>query len=127
ARQLRAVLRHRVRQRGQLHQAAADEHRQSRSAESDARVSPPDASAAAAHDERTVTQSRWALLGGNFAIGCGVMAPSGVMNDLVDSLHVSAAVAGQLITIGAVVLALGAPLLAARVADSDRRRLLALW
>jgi len=90
-------------------------------------VSPPDASAAAAHDERTVTQSRWALLGGNFAIGCGVMAPSGVMNDLVDSLHVSAAVAGQLITIGAVVLALGAPLLAARVASSDRRRLLSLW
>ena len=85
------------------------------------------AAAASAYDERKVAQSRWALLGGNFAIGCGVMAPSGVMNDLVDSLHVTAAVAGQLITIGAVLLALGAPLLAARVADSDRRRLLALW
>lgn len=83
--------------------------------------------AAGGHDERTVARSRWALLGGNFAIACGVMAPSGVMNDLVDSLHVSAAVAGQLITIGAVVLALSAPLLAARVAGSDRRRLLALW
>jgi predicted MFS family arabinose efflux permease len=79
------------------------------------------------HDERTVARSRWALLGGNFAIGCGVMAPSGVMNDLVDSLHVTAAVAGQLITVGAIVLALGAPLLAARVSGSDRRRLLALW
>ena len=55
------------------------------------------------------------------------MAPSGVMNDLVDSLQVSAAVAGQLITIGAVVLALSAPLLAAWVAGSDRRRLLTLW
>jgi DHA1 family inner membrane transport protein len=83
--------------------------------------------AAPGYDERTVARSRWALLGGNFAIGCGVMAPSGVMNDLVDSLHISAAVAGQLITIGAIVLALGAPLLAARVAASDRRRLLALW
>lgn len=80
-----------------------------------------------AHDERTVTHSRWALLGGNFAIACGVMAPSGVMNDLVDSLHVSAALAGQLITVGAIVLAIGAPLLAARVSGSDRRRLLALW
>ncbi len=85
------------------------------------------ATAAGAHDERTVARSRWALLGGNFAIACGVMAPSGVMNDLVDSLHVTAALAGQLITIGAILLALGAPLLAARVAGSDRRRLLTLW
>ena len=37
------------------------------------------------------------------------------------------AVAGQLITIGAVVLAVCAPLLAAWVAGSDRRRLLTLW
>jgi predicted MFS family arabinose efflux permease len=83
--------------------------------------------AAGVHDERTVARSRWALLGGNFAIACGVMAPAGVMNDLVDSLHVTAAVAGQLITVGAIVLAVGAPLLAARVAGSDRRRLLTLW
>ncbi|MBE7416335.1 MAG: MFS transporter [Ideonella sp.] len=74
-----------------------------------------------------VARARWALLGGNFAIACGVMAPSGVMNDLVDSLQVGAAVAGQLVTIGGVVMALGAPLLAARVAGSDRRRLLTLW
>ncbi|HET7524723.1 MAG TPA: MFS transporter, partial [Burkholderiaceae bacterium] len=80
-----------------------------------------------AYDARTVARSRWALLGGNFAIACGVMAPSGVMNDLVDSLQVTAAVAGQLITVGAIVLALGAPLLAAWVAGSDRRRLLTLW
>ncbi|HEX6017263.1 MAG TPA: MFS transporter [Burkholderiaceae bacterium] len=78
-------------------------------------------------DARALARSRWALLGGNFAIACGVMAPSGVMNDLVDSLQVSAAVAGQLITIGAIVLALSAPLLAAWVTDSDRRRLLVLW
>jgi predicted MFS family arabinose efflux permease len=87
-------------------------------------VSPP---ADLSYDARTVAHARWALLGGNFAIACGVMAPSGVMNDLVVALHVSAAVAGQLITVGAIVLAVGAPLLAARVAGSDRRRLLTLW
>ncbi|MCG3188248.1 MAG: Purine efflux pump PbuE [Burkholderiaceae bacterium] len=80
-----------------------------------------------APDARALARSRWALLGGNFAIACGVMAPSGVINDLVDSLQVSAAVAGQLVTIGAIVLALSAPLLAAWVTDSDRRRLLVLW
>ncbi len=48
-----------------------------------------------APDARALARSRWALLGGNFAIACGVMAPSGVINDLVDSLQVSAAVAGQ--------------------------------
>ncbi|HEY2977330.1 MAG TPA: MFS transporter, partial [Burkholderiaceae bacterium] len=79
------------------------------------------------YDASTVARTRWALLGGNFAIACGVMAPSGVMNDLVDSLQVSAAVAGQLITIGAIVLAVSAPLLAAWVAGSDRRRLLTFW
>jgi predicted MFS family arabinose efflux permease len=76
------------------------------------------------NDARAVARSRWALLGGNFAIACGVMAPSGVMNDLVDSLQVTAAVAGQLITVGAIVLAVGAPLLAAWMAGRDRRRLL---
>ena len=95
----------------------------------DPAVAPPAGAAPAGetYDPRTVARTRWALLGGNFAIACGVMAPSGVMNDLVDSLQVSAAVAGQLITIGAIVLALGAPLLAAWVAGSDRRRLLTLW
>src|SRR5688500_20231695 len=82
--------------------------------------------AAPGYDERTVARSRWALLGGNFAIGCGVMAPAGVMNDLVDSLQIGPAVAGQLITGGAVVLPLGAPLLGARVAASARRRPLPL-
>jgi len=76
------------------------------------------------NDARTVVRARWALLGGNFAIACGVMAPSGVMNDLVDSLQVTAAVAGQLITIGAIVLAVSAPLLAAWMVGTDRRRLL---
>ena len=74
--------------------------------------------------------SRWALLFGNFTVGCGVMVAVGTLNDLARSLHVSVAVAGQLITAAAVALALGAPLLAAVVAGIDRRRLLAcslLW
>lgn len=67
-----------------------------------------------------------ALLAGNFAIGCGVMAVAGSLNDLVRGLQVSVAVGGQLITAGAVVLAVGAPLLAMAGGGSDRRRLLTL-
>lgn len=67
-----------------------------------------------------------ALLLGNFAIGCGVMVVAGSLNDLTRSLNVSVAVAGQLITVAAVAMSIGAPLLAALVAGWDRRRLLTL-
>jgi len=73
---------------------------------------------------------RWALLFGNFVIGCGVMAVVGVLNDMTESLHVSVARGGQLITIAAAVMCFGAPLLAGWVGGFDRRRLLAaalLW
>jgi len=73
---------------------------------------------------------RWALLFGNFVIGCGVMVVVGVLNDMTESLHVSVARGGQLITIAAAVMCFGAPLLAGWVGDFDRRRLLAaalLW
>lgn len=70
--------------------------------------------------------TRRALLAGNFAIGCGVMVTAGSLNDLTSSLQVSVALGGQLITIAAVVVALGAPLLAALMGGWDRRRLLAL-
>lgn len=69
---------------------------------------------------------RWALLFGNFVIGAGVMAVAGVLNDLAASLKISVALAGQLIAIGALVMGLGAPLLAGWVAAFDRRKLLAL-
>jgi predicted MFS family arabinose efflux permease len=78
----------------------------------------------------TLTGARWSLLFGNFTVGCGVMVTVGTLNDLARSLQVSVATAGQLITAAAVVLALGAPLLAAVVAGVDRRRLLTaslLW
>ena len=68
---------------------------------------------------------RWALMFGNFAIGCGVMVVPGTLNDLAHSLQVSVALAGQLIAIAAATMALGAPLLASWVAGFDRRRLLA--
>ena len=73
---------------------------------------------------------RWALLFGNFVIGCGVMAVVGVLNDLTHSLNVSVSRGGQLITIAAAVMCFSAPLLAGWVGGFDRRRLLAaslLW
>jgi predicted MFS family arabinose efflux permease len=68
----------------------------------------------------------WPLLFGNFVIGTGVMVVPGTLNEISGSLDVSVATAGQLISAGAVLMALGAPLLAALVAGWDRRRLLAL-
>ena len=80
----------------------------------------------AAPGARPLTGVRWALLFGNFTIGCGVMVTAGTLNDLSRSLQVSVAVAGQLISVAAVLIALCAPLLAAVVAGIDRRRLLTL-
>ncbi len=71
-----------------------------------------------------------ALLAGNFAIGCGVMVAAGSLNDLVSSLRVPVAVGGQLISVAAVAMALGAPMLALLLGGIDRRRLLTaalLW
>jgi predicted MFS family arabinose efflux permease len=67
-----------------------------------------------------------ALLAGNFAIGCGVMVAAGSLNDLVHALQVSVAVGGQLVSVAAVVMALGAPLMAVAIGNWDRRRLLTL-
>ncbi|MCZ8177305.1 MAG: MFS transporter [Burkholderiaceae bacterium] len=72
----------------------------------------------------SLSSARWALLAGNFAIGCGVMVVPGSLNSLVASLQVSAAVAGQLITAGAVAMGCGAPLLAMLLGSMDRRLLL---
>lgn len=69
---------------------------------------------------------RWALMFGNFVIGCGVMSAAGTLNDIARSLNVSVALAGQLIAIAAATMAFGAPLLAGWVAGFDRRRLLAI-
>jgi predicted MFS family arabinose efflux permease len=67
----------------------------------------------------------WPLLFGNFVIGSGVMVVPGTLNDISTGLDVSVATAGQLISAGALLMCVGAPLLAAVVAGWDRRRLLA--
>ena len=72
----------------------------------------------------------WALMVGNFVIGTGVMVVPGTLNDISQSLQVSVPQAGFLITAGAILMGLGAPVLASLVAGWDRRRLLAatlLW
>ncbi|MCY7317067.1 MAG: MFS transporter [Rubrivivax sp.] len=78
----------------------------------------------------TLRASSRALLAGNFAIGCGVMVTPGSLNDIVASLQVSVAVGGQLISVAAVAMAVGAPTLAVLFGAVDRRWLLTaalLW
>lgn len=82
--------------------------------------------AAGSVDGPALLASQRALLFGNFTIGCGVMVVPGSLNDLVRSLEISVALGGQLISVGAIGMCLGAPLLAALLAGWDRRRLLAL-
>lgn len=67
----------------------------------------------------------WALLFGNFVIGCGIMVVPGTLNDLAESLQISIALAGQLFAVGAATVCFGAPLLAGWVSGFDRRKLLA--
>jgi predicted MFS family arabinose efflux permease len=71
-------------------------------------------------------EALWALMVGNFVIGAGVMVVPGTLNDISHSLQVSIPQAGFLITAGAILMGLGAPVLASVVAGWDRRRLLAL-
>lgn len=77
-----------------------------------------------------MASAKWALLAGNFVIGCGVMVVGGTLNDLTADLGVSVAEAGVLIAVAAVTMGVGAPLLAGLLSGVDRRRLLAftmLW
>lgn len=76
------------------------------------------------------TEALWALMVGNFVIGTGVMVVPGTLNDISHNLQVSVPQAGFLITAGAMLMGLGAPVLASVVAGWDRRKLLAvtlLW
>ena len=71
-------------------------------------------------------QVLWPMMFGNVVIGTGVMVAAGILNDIVASLSVSVATAGQLISSSALMVCVGAPLLAAVVAGWDRRQLL-VW
>jgi predicted MFS family arabinose efflux permease len=66
------------------------------------------------------------LLFGNFVIGTGVMVVPGTLNEISASLGETVPVTGQLITVAAAVMCVGAPLFASVVAGWDRRRLLTL-
>ncbi len=66
----------------------------------------------------------WPMMFGNVVIGMGIMMLSGLLNDIHTALQVSVTTAGQLITASALVVCLGAPLIAASVGGWDRRRLL---
>lgn len=68
----------------------------------------------------------WALLAGNFFIGCGVMVVNGTLNDLTQSLGVSVVQGGQLIALCGVMMGVGAPILATVLSGVDRRWLLSL-
>jgi predicted MFS family arabinose efflux permease len=73
---------------------------------------------------QSLAAARWALLAGNFVIGCGVMVVGGTLNDLTHSLNISVTQGGHLIAIAAIMMGVGAPLLASVVAGMDRRQLL---
>lgn len=68
----------------------------------------------------------WALLFGNFVIGTGVMIVPGTLSVISQSLRIPVATAGQLISAGALLMCIGAPLFATVVAGWDRRKLLVL-
>ncbi|CAH0352924.1 MFS transporter [Aquabacterium sp. CECT 9606] len=77
-----------------------------------------------------MAEARWALLLGNFVIGCGVMVVGGTLNDITHSLDISVQQGGHMIAIAALMMGLGAPILAGLVGSGDRRRLLTaamLW
>jgi MFS transporter, DHA1 family, inner membrane transport protein len=65
-----------------------------------------------------------ALLFGNLVIGVGVMIVPGMLNHLATDLKVSIPVSGHLISIAALVMAVGAPFVAASTSKINRRALL---
>ena len=75
-----------------------------------------------------ITERRtiWALLFGNFIIGTGILLPAGMLSELADAFSVSVPKAGTLMLGSGIVVAAGAPLVAAFTSSIDRRRILAV-
>lgn len=72
----------------------------------------------------------WPLMFGNVVIGMGVMVVTGLIDEIRHGFGVSISTAGQLISVSALLVSLGAPLLAMLVGRWDRRHLLVgslLW
>jgi len=65
-----------------------------------------------------------ALMLGNIVTGCSVLAPAGMLGELSSGLDVSIRTAGLLITFGAIVLCVGAPVAAWLTSRVERRTLL---
>lgn len=65
-----------------------------------------------------------ALLFGNFVVAVGVMVVPGMLDHLARDLQVSVPKAGQLLSLAALAMCIGAPVLAALTFRIDRRRLL---
>lgn len=65
-----------------------------------------------------------ALLFGNFVIGTGILLPAGMLTDLVDAFQITVPAAGMLMVASGIVVALGAPLIAAFTSGIDRRAIL---
>jgi predicted MFS family arabinose efflux permease len=66
----------------------------------------------------------WALLLGNLVIGTGVLLPAGLLSVIMADMGVNAAQAGLLMTVGGLVVGIGAPVLAGLTSRIDRRTLL---
>lgn len=66
----------------------------------------------------------WVFLFGNFIIGSGVLLPAGLLNPISADLGVTASVAGRLMLVGGIVVAIGAPLMAGFTSAITRRNLL---
>ncbi len=66
----------------------------------------------------------WPLMFGNVVIGMGVMVVAGLLNDIRSALSIPISTAGLLISASALLVSLGAPLLAMLVGRWDRRRVL---
>jgi predicted MFS family arabinose efflux permease len=67
-----------------------------------------------------------ALMFGNFVVACGVLVVPGMLDRLAQDLQVSVPTAGQLLSLAALAMCLGAPLFAAFTSRVDRRLLLTL-
>jgi predicted MFS family arabinose efflux permease len=78
------------------------------------------------NDPHLAKRATTALLFGNLVIGIGVMVVPGMLNHLAKDLRISIPVAGQLIALAAVVMAIGAPLIAALTSSVNRRLLLTI-
>lgn len=72
------------------------------------------------------TLALWALMAGNLVIGTAVMLASGTLNEIAAGFAIGVETAGLLVTAGAIVMGVGAPIAASMVGEIDRKFLLPL-